>query len=265
MAVARPAIVAVCIQLLLLPLLARAADTGVLYLDDLTFDRVVDGKRDVLVRFDKEYPWGDAHDAFKKAAKDISSSAAPCLVAGVPISNSKDYPVNTQLAARFQLTEATDSTWPVFKLFKAGGDVTKPLDWPAGKTVTADTLINWVVSETGAFIAAKGQVEALHTLAQQFMAEGGAAGRRAQLEAGKKAADAAAAANAGHKPYVEYYVKTMQRVLDKGTAYVEQEAERLRRVMKNDKSITPDKRSTFEWRLNVLASFTAPTATNTEL
>jgi hypothetical protein len=42
--------------------------------------------------------------------------------------------------------------------------------------------------------------------------------------------------------------------------------ERLRRVMANDKSITPDKRSTFEWRLNVLASFTAPsTATNTEL
>jgi hypothetical protein len=57
--------------------------------------------------------------------------------------------------SRFHLTEATDSTWPVFKLFKKGGDVTKPLDWPAGKAVTADNLINWVVSETGAFIAAK--------------------------------------------------------------------------------------------------------------
>jgi hypothetical protein len=49
--------------------------------------------------------WGDAHDAFKKAAKDISSSAAPCLVAGVPISNSKDYPVNTQLAVSAYLNE----------------------------------------------------------------------------------------------------------------------------------------------------------------
>jgi hypothetical protein len=37
-----------------------------------------------------------------------------------------------------------------------------------------------------------------------------------------------------------------------------QEAERLRRVMANDKSITADKRDTFEWRLNVLASFAAP-------
>jgi hypothetical protein len=156
----------------------------------------------------------------------------------------------------------------------------------------------------------QGQVEALHVLAQQFMAEGGKGA--ALLEKGKKAADTAAAANAGqeggrqgegagvgavfptgsphkevdrhqdaakralycpcgyadvcmcaghcmapspspttrprppppslhthqrhvppsvtlapslaagHKPYVEYYVKTMQRVLDKGASYVEQ-------------------------------------------
>jgi hypothetical protein len=42
--------------------------------------------------------WGDAHDAFKAAAKDISSSTAPLLVVGVPISNSKDYPVNAVLS-----------------------------------------------------------------------------------------------------------------------------------------------------------------------
>jgi len=35
------------------------ADRGILKLDNTTFDRIVDGSRPVLVRFDKEYAYGD--------------------------------------------------------------------------------------------------------------------------------------------------------------------------------------------------------------
>lgn len=38
-----------------LPLTLAYTDRGVLYVDDLTFDQIVDGSRNVLVRFDKEY------------------------------------------------------------------------------------------------------------------------------------------------------------------------------------------------------------------
>jgi protein disulfide-isomerase A6 len=56
------------------------------------------------------------------------------------------------------------------------------------------------------------------------------------------------------KQYVEYYVKTMQRVVEKGDAYVATEAARLAK-MAADKGVAPAKREVFEWKANVLASF----------
>lgn len=39
-----------------------------------------------FVRFDKEYSWGDEHDAFKEAAKRVGESSADVLMITVPIS-----------------------------------------------------------------------------------------------------------------------------------------------------------------------------------
>lgn len=63
-----------------------------------TLLQVVDKDRDVLVKFDKEYPWGDEHDAYKKLAETVGQSDTPLIIAGVPISNSDTYPVNPKLA-----------------------------------------------------------------------------------------------------------------------------------------------------------------------
>lgn len=234
------------------------SDKGVIYLDDLTFDKVVDRSRDVLVRFDKEYPWGDEHDAFKELATTVGESDTSLLVVGVPISNSDTYPVNTKLSARYGLVALKDEGFPRYKLFKKGADTTKPLDY-TGDMKQAKELLRWTVEQTGVFIGIKGQVKELDGLAHSFMAAA-PADRKPLLEQAQAAADAVdTSSNPDAGGYVEYYIKTMQRVLDKGDAYVQQETKRLAK-MSEDKAVAAAKRETFAWRLNVLASFKAPAA-----
>jgi len=43
-------------------------DRGIVKLDNTTFDRIIDGSKTVFVRFDKEYSYGDEHDAGKELA-----------------------------------------------------------------------------------------------------------------------------------------------------------------------------------------------------
>ncbi|KAF8072473.1 Erp29 [Scenedesmus sp. PABB004] len=266
-------------------------DKGVIYLDDMTFDKVVDRSRDVLVRFDREYPWGDEHDAFKELATTVGGSDTPLLVVGVPISNSETYPVNTKLSARYGLTGVKDDAWPVYRLFKKGADTAKPLPYD-GDMKRASELLRWVVEATGVFVGVKGQVAALDAAAREFMAAPPGE-RKALLAAAAAAADGV---DAGASPdaagYVEYYMRVMARVIDKGDAWVEQvggaaprragrgarwrraqrrrarptaaaaavggpaaqESKRLRK-MADDKAVAAGKRETFQWRLNILASF----------
>jgi hypothetical protein len=137
-------------------------------------------------------------------------------------------------------------------------------------------------------------------LAQQFVAAP-AKTRKDLFAQAKAAADAVdTSALPDTSSYVEYYIKTMQRVLDKGDSYLEQvggwacgwvfvqlcvcswdtgcaclsagrhgrmcshpatvfaaqqESKRLKK-MAEDKAVAATKRETFEWRLNVLSSFT---------
>ena len=54
--------------------------------DGRTFDRLIDGSRNVIVRFDKEYSYGDEHDAWKEFAKTVGESSADMLVGDVGVS-----------------------------------------------------------------------------------------------------------------------------------------------------------------------------------
>lgn len=68
----------------------------------------------------------------------------------------------------------------------------------------------------------QGQVKELDALARKFMAAATADKKHLLVEA-KAAADAVDTIDKPDaKGYVEYYIKTMQRVLDKGQNYVEQ-------------------------------------------
>jgi len=72
------------------------------------------------------------------------------------------------------------------------------------------------------FLLPQGQVKELDSLAQEFVAA--SAKQRQQLfSKAKEAADAVdTTASPDMSSYVEYYIKTMQRVLDKGDSYLQQ-------------------------------------------
>eukprot|EP00879_Flechtneria_rotunda_P018117 GHRR01018998.1.p1 GENE.GHRR01018998.1~~GHRR01018998.1.p1 ORF type:complete len:221 (+),score=85.40 GHRR01018998.1:607-1269(+) len=198
--------------------------------------------------------WGDEHDAFKELASTVGSSDTPLLVTGVPISNSETYPVNPKLSARYGLAGLQDKDFPRFKLFTKGADTTKPIDYK-GNTKNSKDMLRWIVEQTGVFVGIKGQVKELDTLAKQFMTAS-AADRAQLLKQAQAAGDAVdTSSNPDAASFVEYYIKTMQRVLDKGDSYAEQETKRLSK-MSDDKGVAAAKKETFQWRLNILASFT---------
>merc|ERR1712060_788502 len=91
-------------------------ERGILKLDNTTFDRIIDGSRSVFVRFDKEYSYGEEHDAWKEYAKAVGESAADLLSADVGVSEYGDKD-NSDLAERFGVK--TDD-FPRFLLFTKG-------------------------------------------------------------------------------------------------------------------------------------------------
>lgn len=54
----------------------HGADRGIAYLGSFTFYRVVDGTRDVLVRFDQKHHW---HTGFDEAFEELAAQVRPYL------------------------------------------------------------------------------------------------------------------------------------------------------------------------------------------
>merc|ERR1719421_1113842 len=99
-----------------------AAEKGIVELDAWTFDKIVDGSRNVLVKFDKSYSYGDKEDAWKAVAKAVEDKPGVLLaVVGVQDYGDK---LNDDLRERFGVS--TDD-FPVFKLFLKGSE--KPKDF----------------------------------------------------------------------------------------------------------------------------------------
>jgi hypothetical protein len=96
--------------------------------------------------------------------------------------------------------------FPVFKLFKKGADVDKPIEYTDEKT--EEGLATFLKSEVGLYIGLPGNVEAFDKLAGGFLAldKGKQEERLADAEAAQK--------NAAEEEaeYVKFYVKTMKKV-----------------------------------------------------
>jgi hypothetical protein len=56
-----------------------------------------------------------------------------------------------------------------------------------------------------------------------------------------------------HRPPSEWYVKTMEKVLEKGPGFINDEQKRLEKVKKS--KVSSDKKREFTVRLNVLTAF----------
>jgi len=138
-------------------------DRGILKLDNTTFDRIIDGTKSVLVRFDKEYSYGDEHDAWKDFAGKVGGSSADMLVCDVGVSEYGDKD-NADLSERYGIKT---EDFPQYRLFLKGtpSDGT-PITYKGDKK--ADAFLRFAQAEAGVWVGLPGQLKEFDALAKDF-------------------------------------------------------------------------------------------------
>jgi len=210
----------------------------VLPLDSFTFDKIVDGSRPVLVKFDKQYAYGDKEDAFKDFASAMAESSLLVAEVGVQDYGDKE---NDDLRERYGVS-ADD--FPVFKMFKAGGG--DPV--PFSGDVTADGLKLWAKSEAGVRIGLKGSIPEFDDIAAELVA-----GKISAADALAKAEKASEALDEAQKKTGSLYSKIIKKVGD-DSGFAAKETARVKKLI--DGKVSESKKAMLELRLNLLASFT---------
>lgn len=239
-----------------------AAERGILDLDNTTFDRVVGGSVPVMVRVEKEYPYGDSDDAWKEFGAAVGDSGAAVLVANVGVADPPSpyrgeegrygegapppdeepdenaWRENQDLAERFSVSL---EAFPKFLFFPAGWkDGSKPVVFEGEET--KDSFMRFVQEKANVWIGLPGQVKELHALAQSFLAA-----------SSEEQAKALATAQAGTDEASKYYAKVMAKA-STDAGFVPKEIARLTKMM-DDGSVAAAKKAQFSKRLNALSSF----------
>jgi len=214
-------------------------DRGILKLDNTTFDRIVDGSRSVMVRFDKEYSYGDEHDAWKSFAAKVGDSSADMLVCDVGVSEYGDKD-NSDIAEKLSIKS---DDFPQYRLWKKGSK--EPLVYKGDKK--EDAFLRFAQAEADIWVGLTGQLKEFDALAKAFPGDKAGSLKKAEAAAkgaGEKDADSA-----------KYYVKVMTKLSEKAE-FVAKETERLQKMI-DDGSVKANKKEQFGRRLNILSSFTA--------
>jgi len=214
------------------------SDRGILKLDNTTFDRIVDGSKSVFVRFDKEYSYGDDHDAWKDFAAKVGDSSATMLVGDVGVSEYGDKD-NSDLSDRYSIKS---DDFPQYRLFLKGS--TEAIKYTGDKK--SDAFLRYVQEKAGVWVGLPGQIKEMDAIAKGF-----SAGDTAALI--KKAEAAAKALSEADADSGKYYVKVMGKVAA-SKDFVKKETERLQKMI-DDGSVTANKKTQFGRRLNILSSF----------
>lgn len=246
-------------RLLGLALLAAASSVeatarGAVGLDSLVFDKVVDGSKTVLVKFDKQYAYGDKEDAFKEFVKDVAASSLLVAEVGVQDYGDKE---NDDLRERFDVN-ADD--FPVFLLFKEGAAAdAAPVRFDG--EVTGNGLKRFVTAQTGIWIGLAGTLEAFDNLAGDFGS--GTADLVLTTKLMKAEYDKLEVGSDTEKTG-KLYTIIIDRIAKKyaadgGTAvdvaneFVTAETKRVNKLLKG--KLTDAKKAALDTRLNILASF----------
>jgi len=215
---------------------------GSMELDAWTFDKVVGGASPVLVKFDKDYAYGDKEDAFKEVCKRVGESGANVHIGVVGVQEYGDK-MNADLAKRFGVSK---DDFPEYYLFKAGSS--EPIKFNG--EVKPDEITRFLKTEAGLYVALPGCVKEFDELAALFMKD-------TENRATHKAAAEAAVqklTNAGEVESGKYYAMVMKKILDKGDSFAMTEIDRLTKMV-GGASITEDRKVLFQKRLNILPSF----------
>merc|ERR1719247_1170731 len=215
-------------------------DRGILKMGNTTFDRIIDGSKTAFVRFDKEYSYGDEHDAWKEFAKTVGDSSADMLVGDVGVSEYGDKD-NSDLSTRFNI--AADD-FPQYRLWTKGKDSNKePIKFSGDKK--SEEFMKFIQTNAGVWVGLPGQVKELDQLVKEF----GSAKDKASIiaKAGKVKLDEKDTDSG------KYYTKVMTKAA-KDADFVTKEVTRLKKMM-DDGSVKADKKTQFGRRLNMLSSF----------
>jgi len=214
-------------------------DRGILKLDNTTFDRIIDGTKSVFVRFDKEYSYGDEHDAWKDFAKKVGESSADMLVCDVGVSEYGEKE-NADLSDRYSIKT---EDFPSYRLWLKGKATAEPVVFKGDKK--SDAFLRFAQAEAGVWVGLPGQVKEMDELAKGFAKDPKGTVSKAETAAkgvSEKDADSA-----------KYYVKVMTKLAG-SSDFVKKETDRLQKMI-DDGSVKANKKEQFGRRLNILSSF----------
>jgi len=197
---------------------------GVLNLDEMTFDKIVDGSRTVLVEF-AENSLKISDDYEKVAAKLHNDNTI--LVAAV---DCKD---NIILKQRFGVT-----VHPTARLFLKGS--TTPIEYPG--SVDAESLIHFVHAELNP------EVTKLRKLASQVIYAD------KQKEAIEEMKEVVSKLPEHLTSTGKVFLKSAEQVQKSGVDFLTKEKERLEKLI-NHKNTPKDKQREFQQRVSILDAF----------
>ncbi|KAF7392837.1 endoplasmic reticulum resident protein 29 [Vespula maculifrons] len=218
---------------------------GCVPLDSYSFDKVIAKFKASVVKFDVAFPYGEKHLQFGKIAASTKESQ-DLLVAEVGVKDfgNKD---NADLAKRYNIKK---EDFPVVLLFLQGK--TEPLRFVAEKDddFTADNIKRFVKSKSGVYLGLPGCVEQLDRLAEEFKTSA----ENDRQEILHKAKVFEEILPETQRAAAKVYVKTMERILERGDIFVQTEQTRLEGLLKG--KLSDEKKRTMEERRNILQSFT---------
>ncbi|XP_046739454.1 endoplasmic reticulum resident protein 29 [Diprion similis] len=227
--------------------LGRSSDEdckGCVPLDSHSFDKVIPKFKVALVKFDVAFPYGEKHEEFAKVAAATKDSA-DLLVAEVGI---KDYgkKENSDLAQRYGITK---DDFPAVRLFLQGKPEPIPFVQKLDSDFTAENLKRFIRARTDVYLGLPGCVEQLDRLAEEFKNSQD----KERQEILSKAKIFEETLPEEHRNAAHVYVKTMERIMERGDVFVQLEQSRLEGLLKG--KISKDKKRNMEERRNILQSF----------
>jgi len=216
-----------------------ATAQGALKLDNYTFDKTIAiPGHSFLVKFDTSYAYGEKEDEFKTLCK-LAHTVPSFFVGEVPVQEYGDKD-NDDLRERFELKK---EDFPVYFLFNEANS--KGLKYTGA--VKADEIAVWL-RRNQIKMPAIGTIEELDAIAKKFLKEGLA-------EEHIKAAEALVNSQYSTDRKAGMYVKIMQKIKEKGEAYVAGETARVQKILAG--KVTPEKASEMSDKLRILAVFSS--------
>jgi endoplasmic reticulum protein 29 len=215
---------------------------GSVPLNSGTFDKIIPKFKAVLVKFDKQYPYGDKQDEFKKVSES-STSQPELLVAEVPVQDwgEKD---NSDLAERFGVKS---DDFPEYRLFIQGKD--EPVAF-TGDEAKSDDIKKFIVKESGLWLGLPACIQEFDDLVKKFFQTSDSAARQSIIAEAETLKESMKEPSKQESAVV--YVKTLQKIMENGESFVGTELARVEKL--SEGKVSDRKKAQLKDRVSILTS-----------